>query len=83
MKIAIFGGTGMLGFAVAKYLGLNGFCVDIISRKPRKYLNKQKWILYFSYRVFNKKSHLKINQAALIIDNLLLFFLFLSGLHWI
>lgn len=43
MKIAIFGGTGMLGFAIAKFLSLNGFYVDIISRKPTKYLNKQKY----------------------------------------
>ena len=42
MRVAIFGGTGMLGFAVAKALKLNGFYVDIISRTPEKYLkNKQ------------------------------------------
>lgn len=43
MKIAIFGGTGMLGFSVAKFLDLNGFGVDIISRNPLKYLNKEKY----------------------------------------
>ncbi len=43
MNIAIFGGTGMLGFAIAKFLKLNGFYVDIISRNPTKYLKKQQY----------------------------------------
>ena len=33
----------MLGFAVAKFLVLNNLSVDIISRKPTKYLNKEKY----------------------------------------
>jgi uncharacterized protein (TIGR01777 family) len=67
MKVAIFGGTGMLGFAVAKFLSLNGFGVDIISRKPTKYLNKKK---YKGFNIIEKldestKYNVCINLAGL------------------
>jgi uncharacterized protein (TIGR01777 family) len=70
MKIAIFGGTGMLGFAVAKFLDLNGFGVDIISRNPAKYLNKQKYKGFNIIEKLNESTNYNIciNLAGLSIS---------------
>jgi len=69
MQVAIFGGTGMLGLSVAKFLQINGFNVDIISRKPEKYLNKKK---YQGLNIINKldlskQYNICINLAGLSI----------------
>ena len=67
MNVAIFGGTGMLGFAVAKCLSLNGFSVDIISRTPEKYLKKKKYKCFNIIHKLNNSTNYNIciNLAGL------------------
>jgi len=72
MKIAICGGTGLLGVAVANCLQKNGFNIDIISTKPNKYKAKEKYSQFNIIDNFDCNTHYNvvINFAGKSIFNL-------------
>ena len=54
-KVLIIGGTGFIGFHVAKYCKKKNFNVHIISRKKPKINRRLKNVRYFKADLSNKK----------------------------
>ncbi len=62
LKILVVGGTGFLGFSIAKFALNKNYLVTSISKKPPKKKRRIRGVRYLSFDVSNKKNFTKLRS---------------------